>query len=123
MNILQAMEAMDNGHRVRHQSWEPGIFAKKINTVDYGFVGSRLPGPMTLLGPVARCGWEVVREQFDFLEAARRMSNGKATRRAVWYTGIRCFEENAQLVVTHQSRTGLYLETRDFVATDWEECE
>jgi hypothetical protein len=112
MNIIEALEVMDRGERVRHDSWHVGMVAVKIDGT-YAIVSHGKEAGVFAWTHVntVRDGWSIVREQFDFAEAVRRMNKGKSVRRASW-------EKHDWL--SHTITVGA-IAPEDATATDWEE--
>jgi hypothetical protein len=115
MNIIEALAAMREGHTVRHSSWREDATLRRDNESGL-FEHSSRDGQTEsdLVVRIARelvieGGWSIVREQFDFAEAVRRMHAGKRVKRAAWV-----------VPVIGESRISC-LAVADVTATDWEE--
>jgi hypothetical protein len=109
MNIIEALEAVDRGERVRHDSWdgEGYVVSNGKAVVDKdGFVCTFVPSS------ALRDGWSIVSKTFDFAEAVRRMRGGRCVRRRGWKFGVG---------IISSERIGDRLTPIDVSATDWEE--
>lgn len=117
MKFEDALKAMRDGKRVRRREWPSEHYIHAVDNSAVWHGGALYSG-----GSVLHEDWEIVREQFDFLEAVRRMQAGKKVRRDSWSIRaafLRC-EGDA---LRNDLRDTAALNGEDVLATDWTEVE
>lgn len=112
MNILEAMDAMDRGERVRHASFDDRWYCCKVESgyLLNGNLVCTLDMANATNAKLLREGWSIVKESFDFAGAVTRVARGVSVRRAIWPKS-KNVDDLHDIITFH-----------DTLATDWEEA-
>ena len=108
------------GHTIKKEGVAPLIWDKKIKALVFEYnQGCGYDTDITeeLLDNEE---WEVMKEQHDFMWAAKEMKEGRKVRRTTWGKG---YIYSSQDIIFNVSGFQTYLGTVDFFAEDWEAAD